>query len=96
MSIKLALDLVTKDINAHYDVEGDDLVIIEEETIETPYGWVFFYTSRRYRETGDFRYALAGNGPAVFNRHTSSIDYLGTALPIDEELARYAQSLSHQ
>lgn len=95
MNIEAALDLVAMDLNAHYDVEDDELIIVKEETIEKPYGWVFFYNSRRYLETDDFSYALAGNGPAVFNRHKASIDYLGTALPIEDEIVRYEQRFSH-
>lgn len=41
------------------------LELIEEQTVETEFGWLFFNTSKQFKETGDFRYALAGNRPMI-------------------------------
>ena len=41
----------------------NELKVIDDLTIAKDYGWVFFYNSARYPETGDVRFALAGNGP---------------------------------
>jgi hypothetical protein len=30
-----------------FDREGDKLILIEDNTIETPYAWVVFWTSKR-------------------------------------------------
>ncbi len=50
----------------------EELVILDEHTIERPWGWVFFYTSRGWRD-GDMQYALGGtrnlNNPA-FNHNS--------------------------
>lgn len=46
---------------------GDTLVLLLEHTIERSFGWVFFYSSRLYSETGDIMFAL-GATP-----HSSSI-----------------------
>jgi hypothetical protein len=83
--------LVTDYINSSYNVEGDELVVIEEETIERPYGWVFVYNSRQYLETGQFRYMLAGNGPIVVERADGSMHQLGTALPMEESMRLYEE-----
>ena len=40
-----------------------DAVLLEEETRETEYGWVFFYQSRRYVETRDFGTAFPDAPP---------------------------------
>ena len=42
-------------IHRHLPVE-EDVIIDESQTIEEPFGWVYFYNSRRYLETGDFRH----------------------------------------
>ncbi len=34
-------------------VHGDWLVIIQDRVIKKPYGWVFFYTSKKWLETRD-------------------------------------------
>lgn len=42
-----ARELVLEKIRKH------DCVIVDEHTIERPFGWVFFYDGRRHVETGD-------------------------------------------
>jgi hypothetical protein len=73
--------------------EGDALVLQLQHTIERPFGWVFFYTSRLYLETGEIRYALAGNAPFTVNRHTGEIVKTGTARPVHEYIAEYEARL---
>jgi hypothetical protein len=64
-------------------------VILDEHTIERPWGWVFFYDSRKHHETGDFQYAIAGNAPHVVNRFDGSMHVTGTAAPIEHYIAEY-------
>jgi len=52
-------------IRSRYDVPGDEPVIGDDWTIKKSYGWVFFYGSRRFLETGDPSAQIAGNGPVV-------------------------------
>ena len=84
-----AKSAVLKHLNATYSVAGDELVILEERTRVTPYGWVFFYNSRRYIETRNILYALGGNGPVVFERETGSIVPLPSHSPPDEVIRQY-------
>src|SRR6188768_3437442 len=70
------------------------LAIVDEHTIERPWGWVFFYNSRRFVETRDFRHALAGNAPYIVNRHTGEIRLTGTAHKIEYYIAHYERSLA--
>lgn len=71
--------------------DGDTLILLLEHTIEHPVGWVFFYTSRLYNETGDFKYALGGNAPLIVDRHTSAVVPTGTARPIQAYIEEYAE-----
>ncbi len=88
-----AARLVLDSLNASYDDPSDSLVLLDEATIEKQYGWVFFYQSRNYIETGDLTWMLAGNGPIVVLRDEGAIHSLGTALPIEEEIAEFEQEL---
>ena len=63
------------------------------DTMERPFGWVFFYQSRRYLESGDRGHRLAGNGPLIVNKSSGELVALGTARPVEEGLAEYAASL---
>ncbi|CAN4277994.1 YrhB family protein [Pseudoxanthomonas sp. LjRoot125] len=75
---------------------GDSLIILHERTMEKPWGWVFFYTSKQFHETGDFRFALAGNAPYIVERETGRLIETGTAVPLDEYIANYERTGSSQ
>src|SRR5688572_24186893 len=47
-----------------------DIAVIETETREHPWGWVFFWNHRRFVNDGDSRFALDGGQPVVVLRHT--------------------------
>lgn len=70
----------------------DTLIILDDATIEKPWGWVFFYTSRRFHETGDVRYALAGNAPYLVERATGRVLATGTAYPTADYIANYERT----
>ena len=63
---------------------GVTLKLIDSETIEKPFGWVFFYNSKKYLETGELREMLAGNAPFIVDKNNGEIHETGTEKPIDE------------
>jgi hypothetical protein len=66
-----------------------DLVILDEHTVEADFGWVFFWNSKRYAETGDFVYALAGNAPLIVDRRDGSVHETSTACPVEQIIDDY-------
>jgi hypothetical protein len=76
------------------DPRGEPCVIADEGTIEKPYGWVFFYNTKKYLETKQVRYALAGNGPVIVNKHTGTVDFFGTHKTPLEIVAEYERKLA--
>ena len=70
-----------------------DCVILEEETIEKKWGWVFFYQNKEYLKTNDFRDMLCGNAPAIVNRNTGKLSYTDTAHSIEHYIKEYEASL---
>ncbi|AZZ92638.1 hypothetical protein EUZ85_18675 [Hahella sp. KA22] len=70
-----------------------DCVVLAEETIERAWGWVFFYQSKAYFETGDFREMLGGNAPIIVNRNTGELYHTGTAHDIDHYIKEYEAAL---
>ncbi|MDP8171248.1 YrhB domain-containing protein [Pasteurella skyensis] len=60
----------------------DQVVILEEATIESKFCWVFFYQSKKYIETQDFSYQLAGNAPYIVSKIDGAIEETGTAYNI--------------
>lgn len=57
---------------------GDDLVILDDLTMEQPWGWVFFYNLRNHM-SGETEDSLAGNAPYLINKHTGELFVTGTA-----------------
>ncbi|MEX2963632.1 YrhB domain-containing protein [Microbulbifer sp. TYP-18] len=70
-----------------------DCVVLTEETIEKSWGWVFFYQSKYYGETGDFREMLGGNSPIIVNRKTGELSHTGTTHDIDHHIKEYEAAL---
>lgn len=62
-------------------------VIVDELTLEIDIGWVFYYDSKDYLESGDFSDRLADNAPLVVSKRDGHVYVTGTALPLEEYLA---------
>ena len=58
---------------------------------EEPFGWVFFYQSKDYLETGNLSSMLAGNAPFIVDHKTGTVHVLGTVHPADVYIKEYAQ-----
>ena len=54
-------------------------VVIEEFTIDKPYGWVFFFNRRRFLETRKATDGLAGNGPIIVEKENGALHAFGSA-----------------
>jgi hypothetical protein len=81
-------------ICAYLDISHNGkCVVIEEATLDLPYGRVFFYDSRAHLETGVAREALIGNAPIIFNRVSGELRVTGTAHPIEHYLREYESTL---
>ena len=90
-----AKSLVEKVINAPgpTDTKTINFVILDNETIEKKWGWVFFYNTEDYFKTGDFYEALVGNAPYIVNRYTGELSETGTAYDIEEYIKEYESKL---
>lgn len=93
LSREEARELVWHDILSRWNIEGDEPVILDEFTIEKDFGWVFFYQSRKYIETKNFRFQLAGNAPIIVNKFDGSLNYTGTAYETDHYIKEYENQL---
>jgi len=67
---------------------GVELVLIEERIIERPFGWVFFFDSKRYLETRDRKYTVLG-APFIVDRRDGSLHPLKTAPPVQYYIEQY-------
>ena len=76
-------------ISGYEQPSNDCYVIVENETIEKEWGWVFFYTSKKWLETNELIYAVAGNAPFIVERSTGKIIITGTANGITHYIERF-------
>lgn len=72
--------------------EDDEIIVLDEATIEKPWGWVFFHTSRKWYETKDIKYAIAGNAPIIVEKETGKLITTGTAYSIEYYIQNYEES----
>jgi len=73
--------------------DDEEWVIVDDYTIEKPWGWVFFYNSREFVSTGDPQYQLIGNAPYIVNKATGELADTGTAEEIEVYISRYEATL---
>jgi hypothetical protein len=65
---------------------GIEVLIMDSATIEKSYGWIFFFQSKRYLESGSSGDRLAGNAPIVVAKTDGRIHQIGTAHPLQHYL----------
>lgn len=85
----LAEEIVKKELSQKFLKEGLNVELLNNETIEESFGWVFFYNTIEYIETGNPSYALIGNSPIIVNREDGSVNYTGTANDIEFYINEY-------
>jgi hypothetical protein len=66
-----------------------EATIIDRATQEFDVGWVFFYQSSRFLETGDVQYRLAGNAPLFVSRQDGQAAFISYHRPIVESIDAY-------
>ena len=70
-----------------------ECVVLENKTIEKDWGWVFFYQSKIYIESGNFLDMLGGNAPYIVDRFSGEITETGTAQDIEHYINEYEAAL---
>ncbi len=74
-------------------VTNDQGVVMEAQTLDLPYGWVFFYQNRQYLDTGEMESLFGGNAPIIFNRVFGDYRVTGTAHGVERYLREYEATL---
>jgi hypothetical protein len=72
-----------------YQAEPIELVIVE--TMERPWGWVFFYDSEAHVRSGAFDDMIAGNGPILVERESGRLFLTGTAESTEHYITLFEQ-----
>ena len=76
--------------------DGITPVILDDQTLECDFGWVFFLESQEYIATQDFSHRLVGNAPIIIDRHDGTVHITGTAKPIEFYISEYIRQRSQR
>lgn len=90
MSLTLgqAIEVANRQL-ASISSDGVPLQLFSDKTEEFDVGWVFYYQSARYIETGDFHESVIGNAPFFVSRSDGFSCFVSYHRPIAESLAAY-------
>lgn len=89
VSIKEAKNLVIEYLAKLQAGRSYELALMEDRTREEDFGWVFFYNTRRFIESGDVQWALGGNAPLIVDRRSGELHVTGTAHPIERYIEEF-------
>ena len=64
---------------------------MDDRTLERDFGWVFFWNSREFVETGDTRSALLGNAPFIVDKDNGTLHVTGTDRPTEEYVREFEE-----
>ena len=64
-------------------------MILNQLTLKKPYGNVFYYDSKRYNETGEFKHHVIGSSPFLVENKTGRVVNFGTARSFEFYLDEY-------
>ena len=91
ITFQKAKQIAEAEINRHQTLDDDSLIIIDDQSIEKDYAWIFPYTSKKYWETNDINYAIGGNGPLFISKLDGQISNYRTGLSIEEMIDEYEE-----
>lgn len=65
-----------------------EIAFVDAEAISKPYGWILFWGSRRFGETGNIEDAIGGGGPVVV-LHDRSVEMLSGGRSTEDCIAEF-------
>lgn len=91
---QIAIDHIRK--QSDIPIPGRDPAIIESETIEKEWGWVVYWNTSLFLDTGDYEHAIWGAPPLCINRADGSVKPLEGAKPFEREIRTYEREIGQR
>ena len=85
-TLRLARDYLGK---TSAELQSEPVCILEDQTIERSFGWVFFFNSVKFLQTRYPLDRLLGNGPLLVDKSKGCIIQLGTAHAVEKYIEDY-------
>jgi len=85
ISKTVALQIAQNKVNQLALAASDEFTILLEKTQNVEQGWVFFFNSSDFVQTGNPLSKLAGNGPILVS-HSGEVHELPSSIPWEDAL----------
>jgi hypothetical protein len=89
MTFIKALELAKKWVEL---ISNGSCQILEEYTIDKPYGWIFFWNAKNYDPHDPLTW-MAGNAPIIVDRIDGELRVTGTAGSLEHYIDKYEAML---
>lgn len=73
---------------------GEEFSLAPDHTIERATYFVFFYNTKRFLQTGEDCYRLAGNGPILVSKQDGYLHAYGTNKPVEVSIADFERRIA--
>lgn len=77
------------DMPPEIQINGNKMILLEDEIIEKEYGWIFSWAPSKFIETGDLQYVAFSNSPFLVLRENGNLIEFASAYTIDENIKHY-------
>lgn len=91
-----AIKTVNRELAMVTEGSGIEVAIVDTETTERDFGWVFRYESKKTIETGDVREAISGNGPIIVDRYSGILRRFGSLDSSESAISQYEAEVAAQ
>ncbi len=91
INIEYAQKLVESELQDLEKRSNCRLKVMQDETIEFQFGWIFFYQSEEFVITGNEDLMVGGNAPIIVDKFNSTIHITGTRHSEDFYLEKYCE-----
>ena len=88
LTLAQAIEVANRELRSRRS-DGIELEVLFDQTQEFDVGWVFYYQSARYVETGDVVDSLVGNAPLFVSRPDGRTFFVSYNRPLAESVAAY-------
>lgn len=86
-----AEEIAKREIKETERKSNSKLALLEDETIEFEFGWVFFYQSEEFVKSGNLLSLVGGNAPILVDKQNGSTILTGTSKDVNFYIQIYSK-----
>ena len=91
ITVDKARQLATKKVDELGKEANVPLSILKDDIEDFEYGWMFFYQSKEYLDTGNPGKMVGGNAPIIVDKYNALVHITGTSRDENFYIEKYCQ-----